>query len=349
MENENITRISNIGCESAGNDRPKVSVLVPVYNVEQLLGRCLDSLLGQTLEDIEILCVNDCSPDGSADILKAYSERDKRVRVIEKPENEGLMMARVTGYRHGRGEYFFFCDSDDYIPADALEKLYAKAKATNADITVGGMYIVNGEGAKVLRPREDVACGDGSGYLYRILGGATCSLCGSLYKRSLFEGHVYPALKRHSFSEDRILLTRLLLDRRPSVATIPDDTYYYWVNTESITRRKISKQALCEQLKALFLCHGMVSESVPESDSDMLRANDAFMVRAMSYYLEQVPWRSLIREFNEDSHRLLGWSGMRACVPAHLAVHTWFLLHLPPYRHIAWRGRMLIRKMQGKV
>ena len=119
----------------------KVSVLVPVYNVEQWLPRCLDSILGQTLRDIEVVCVDDASPDNSAAILADYAARDPRVRIITKTANEGLMMARKTGYTNARGQYFFFCDSDDYLPPDALESLYHAAKTENLDIAVGERYL----------------------------------------------------------------------------------------------------------------------------------------------------------------------------------------------------------------
>ena len=85
-------------------EKISISVLVPVYNVERYLGRCLDSILSQTFGDIEVVCVNDCSPDGSAAILADYAARDSRVRVITKDKNEGLMMARLTGYENARGE-----------------------------------------------------------------------------------------------------------------------------------------------------------------------------------------------------------------------------------------------------
>ena len=166
----------------------KVSVLVPVYNVERFLPRCLDSLIAQTLRDIEIVCVNDASPDRSAAILADYAARDPRIRIITKTANEGLMMARKTGYTDARGEYLCFCDSDDYMPADALESLYSEALSSGADITVGEMYLENNAHRHVLRPRHHVASPGSEPYLRAILNWTTCSLCGSLFKRSLFAG-----------------------------------------------------------------------------------------------------------------------------------------------------------------
>ena len=111
----------------------KVSVIVPVYNVEKYLPDCLDSLCNQTLKDIEIICVNDGSTDGSLNILSEYSNLDSRIKVIDKV-NEGAAAARNAGMETAAGEYIGFVDSDDWVDADFYEKLYLEASSKNADI-----------------------------------------------------------------------------------------------------------------------------------------------------------------------------------------------------------------------
>ena len=111
----------------------KVSIIVPVYNVKDYLGRCLDSLLSQTLEDIEILAVDDGSTDGSADILAEYSAKDNRILVLKK-ENGGLSDARNYAFSFIHGEYVGFVDSDDYVDPDMYKTMYEKAISTNSDI-----------------------------------------------------------------------------------------------------------------------------------------------------------------------------------------------------------------------
>jgi len=98
----------------------KVSVIVPVYNVEQYLEECLDSILGQTMKNIEIICVNDGSTDRSRDILCTYAAKDSRISIVDQ-ENRGLSGARNTGIRHAKGDYLYFVDSDDYIAPDTIE------------------------------------------------------------------------------------------------------------------------------------------------------------------------------------------------------------------------------------
>lgn len=113
----------------------KVSVIVPVYNVEKYLKRCLDQLTNQTLEEIEIICVNDGSKDNSLEILEDYSKKDSRIFVVSQ-ENAGLSAARNTGMNYVKGEYIGFVDSDDWVDLDFYEKLYDAAKRNDCDIAV---------------------------------------------------------------------------------------------------------------------------------------------------------------------------------------------------------------------
>ncbi len=113
---------------------PKISVIIPVYNVELYLARCLDSIINQTLKDIEIICVNDCSPDNSLAILEDYAKKDNRIKIIDNKNNKGAGATRNIGIRTAVGKYLGFVDSDDWIDLDYYEKLYIKAQNTGADI-----------------------------------------------------------------------------------------------------------------------------------------------------------------------------------------------------------------------
>ncbi len=117
------------------NITPKVSVIIPVYNVEKYLRQCLDSVVSQTMHDIEIICVNDGSTDSSGRILEEYSLKDNRIVVINQ-ENAGQSTARNKGLKIAAGEYIAFLDSDDYMEPDLCELAYNKAKQTGADIAM---------------------------------------------------------------------------------------------------------------------------------------------------------------------------------------------------------------------
>lgn len=122
----------------------KVSVIIPVYNVDKYLSKCLDSVIAQTCSDIEIICVNDGSTDNSAQILSEYSNRDSRIKMITKP-NGGLFSARHVGMVSAAGEYLLFVDSDDWIEKTLVEKTLNKITETGADVVIFGAYSVKGK------------------------------------------------------------------------------------------------------------------------------------------------------------------------------------------------------------
>ena len=113
----------------------KVSIIIPVYNVEKYLKKCLDSVINQTYKDIEIICVNDGSKDGSENILKEYATKDSRIKIIEK-KNGGLSSARNAGLDVASGEYCYFVDSDDWIELNTIEKLTDIILSNDVDVVV---------------------------------------------------------------------------------------------------------------------------------------------------------------------------------------------------------------------
>ena len=125
----------------------RVSVIVPIYNAYDYLGVALDSILGQTLKEIEVICIDDGSTDRSLDIIKKYHEADSRVRVVTE-NNAGVSTARNKGIVRARGEYIIFLDADDFYESDLLEKLYDLAKKENLDIALSKFDIYNSKTGK---------------------------------------------------------------------------------------------------------------------------------------------------------------------------------------------------------
>lgn len=122
----------------------EISVIVPVYNVEKYLAKCLDSIINQTFSDIEIICVNDGSTDKSAKILKEYQKKDKRIKIIKK-KNGGLSSARNAGLKEAKGKYISFIDSDDWIDKTMLEKLYRNVDKYDSDIILCAVHLFDEE------------------------------------------------------------------------------------------------------------------------------------------------------------------------------------------------------------
>ncbi|MBR6356405.1 MAG: glycosyltransferase [Alphaproteobacteria bacterium] len=121
--------------QKQGKIMVKVSIIVPVYNVEKYLGKCLESLTAQTLKDIEIICINDGSTDDSLTVLQNFAAKDKRIKLIDK-ENGGPGVARNLGIKTAKGEYIGFVDPDDWVREDMYENMYAQAKRLDSDIVI---------------------------------------------------------------------------------------------------------------------------------------------------------------------------------------------------------------------
>ena len=144
-------------------DRPKVSVIIPVYNVEDYLRECLDSVINQTLKDLEIICINDGSTDNSLEILKEYTLKDSRIKIIDK-KNEGVAQTRNRGIKIAKGDFVCFIDPDDIYPAnDILGSLYTRAIEHNVNIC-GGEFADYNTNTKEIT--QDFPLDEYDGYLF---------------------------------------------------------------------------------------------------------------------------------------------------------------------------------------
>lgn len=136
---------------------PKVSVIIPVYNVEKYLVRCLDSIMAQDYDDFEVICVNDCSPDSSEKILEDYKSRyPDKMHVLKNPENMGQGRSRINGLNYSTGQYIMFIDSDDYIKPDYIKTFINAIEKEKCELVVGG-YVRDIDGEYHDCPVEDSA------------------------------------------------------------------------------------------------------------------------------------------------------------------------------------------------
>ncbi len=289
-------------------ESPLISVLVPVYNVGDYLARSLDSILGQSLRDIEVVCVDDGSTDSSRDILDRYAARDKRIRVVCHPCNQGLMAARASAYRIARGRYFFFCDSDDVMVAGALERLYSEAQKAGADIVAADVVRVRDGvyGYRETRHRE--VGNSGRSYMRAILDRTFCSLYGVLFRRDLFEGGAYSVLKHQNMSEDRILLTEILV-KHPDARVAGCDMvcYEYHYNPTSLTNRARTWEYQSEYFRSLIISYDYVMAEAPEYAAAYRR----FMTIYLGYCIERGFDQSRLLTLHPDFPGMLTWRSMR--------------------------------------
>lgn len=168
----------------------KISIIIPVYNVAPYLDACLSSCINQTFRDIEIIVVNDGSPDTSYQIIAAYAAMDERIVVVNK-KNEGLIYARKSGLDIARGEYVFHLDGDDYIENNTMEVLYKEAIEKSSDyVLTGNFYILGNQKSEC--PVENEAIGlSGQDLLLFLIFNLRWQIWGRLIKKSLFNGIIY--------------------------------------------------------------------------------------------------------------------------------------------------------------
>ena len=245
---------------------PKVSVVVPVYNVEKYLRECLDSLLAQTLKDIEIICVNDGSTDGSLAILEEYAARDPRVRVISK-ENGGYGHTMNRGFAAARGEYVGILESDDFADKHMYRDLYRFAKKHDLDLVKANYYEYNSD-------RGDVKQEPWAGFRYkrvfdpRVEQNALTALpiiWSALYRRSLIvdNGIVFNETPGASYQDTSFVHQVWMSARR--VALLPKAYLHYRVDNAGSSVKSSSKvYAVCDEYE--------LSESFMRRDPERLAA-----------------------------------------------------------------------------
>lgn len=191
----------------------KISVVLPVYNVENYLEECLNSLVEQTLQDIEIICVNDCSIDGSLSILTRYAVRDPRIKIINQKTHQGQGVARNRGLEEVEGEFVYFMDSDDYLAGiHALEKMYTASIIDDIDILSFNHRTIGIERKKYIRDMNNNTILDGKAYLqYPRMGGVMLWL--RLYRREYLESLNF-AFIPGIIAEDDEAIPRLYYDAK---------------------------------------------------------------------------------------------------------------------------------------
>ena len=212
----------------------KVSIIAPCYNAEKYLPRCLDSLVNQTLKDIEVICINDGSTDKTLKILKDYQKKYSVLKIIDK-KNQGTFLARMDGIKQAKGEYLCFVDSDDHISLEYAEKLYNSVKENNSDIAVCGYERIDMDTNKVLaremcKKRRNIDLNEDNdlGLILEV----NSSLWNKIYKADLFKKmHI---LKGNPGPLEDVTIQQLLYLNTKRISFIDESLYYYYVRSDSL-------------------------------------------------------------------------------------------------------------------
>lgn len=220
----------------------KISVIVPIYNVEQYLVKCINSILNQTFKDFELILVNDGSTDSSLSICKNYLKKDNRIKIINK-KNGGLSEARNYGLDKAIGKYVCFIDSDDFVEQNYLSELYYTIKQSNSDITICEFNTVNEKYQRIdtvcLNEPQTVKQTSGKDvvkYLYEDNSIANVVAWNKLYKRSLFNNLKYEAGR---FFEDEYMIVPILWEAK-SVSFVRKPLYDYLQRPDSIMHTSLT-------------------------------------------------------------------------------------------------------------
>ena len=261
-------------------ERPKVSIIVPIYNVERFLDRCMDSLLNQTLKDIEIIMVDDGSPDNCPQMCDEYAKKDSRVKVVHKA-NAGLGYARNSGLDVASGEYVAFVDSDDYVDLDAYQTMYNEAVRVNADyVCCGYKRIAHGKcvweyAGETYNKSDLFKGGECVEFLKGMIGKDSSNhrfshfdfaVWHGIYQRRVLEQYnVRFCSERDLISED-IVFHLDFIPHCHTIQTIPNTYYNYCLNEGTLTTKYKDGR-----FDAVVKLHGYIREYVREHDNYQLK------------------------------------------------------------------------------
>lgn len=268
---------------------PKISVIVPVYNVEKYMTKCIESVLNQTVEDLEIILVDDGSTDGSGSICDNYQKRDGRIQVIHK-KNGGQSSARNAGVDKATGDYVGFVDADDYILFNMYEKLLNMIESIKADVAVCGIYDVY-KNAMIPQCTEkaEFVC-DAKEMFRNILldDKISGSVCNKLIKANI-------AKKLHFYDgklfEDAFYSTQLV--QRVKKVAVTTEPMYFYVHRSNSTTTSTFRKADLDVIEAFFINERVVQEQFPELKEEAKFALDSSYLRVLDKILLSKNYKSI--------------------------------------------------------
>ena len=272
-----------------------ITVIIPIYNTEKYLKKCLDSVLTQTYKDIELILVNDGSTDSSGEICKEYEKKDGRVTYYEL-ENGGQGRARNFALDRCNGDWIAFVDSDDYIETDMFEKMISVAEENNAEIAICGWYRDHGFQKRVQPCPQEIQFYEKKELLeaYIKTPYITSSMCNKIYKKNIWEGIRFPEIRAR---EDATIIYRILANAQKAVH-IAEPKYIQYVRPGSTERQgftmdKMKSVEINEQLKQF------VTETYPDLKEivELLPAKSC--VKLMQEILQSFCYRDNKKEYSE--------------------------------------------------
>lgn len=311
-----------------------ISVIVPVYNVEQYLEKCIDSIINQTYKNLEIILVDDGSTDNSGNLCDLLAKKDSRIVVYHK-ENGGLSSARNFGIDKANGEFIGFIDSDDYIDNDMYETLYNLIKKDKSDVSMCGLYNIyaNRKDSQVKEVKKYLMNAEEA--IQMVLDSKITSVTAvnKLYRKEIFNNLRYDLGKT---SEDAFIIVRLL-DKCNLISMTNERKYYYYHRTNSITKKPFSEKSR-DVLDAYNLNYSIVEEKYPKIISSAKRR----VLWAYFYVLDLLCVSEYRDKYDELANELI----------YKLKKNTWFILNSPHFtlkRKILFISLFISEKLYKKI
>ena len=244
-------------------EKALISIIIPVYKVEKYLEKCIQSLINQTYENLQIILVDDGSPDNCGKICDEYAKKDHRIEVIHK-SNGGLSDARNKGLEIAKGEYIGFVDSDDYIEADMYEVLYNLLKQYNADVSICNFYTVSQGKISIKNADNGINEYNRIEILKEILLDKNIQsyAWNNLYKKELFDEIKYPIGKKY---ED-IGTTFYLLEKCNKVVVTGKSEYYY-INRQDSIVNNVTESTITDYIELIMQRYDYIEKNIKELSS----------------------------------------------------------------------------------
>ena len=270
---------------------PKISVIIPVYGVEKYIERCVESLFKQTLDDIEFIFVNDCTPDSSMDILNRtinkyqsiIAKKNYVIRIEKMLMNSGLAAVRKHGIQLATGDYIINCDSDDWVDIHMYEKMYNHAVYNDSDLVICD-YIISDIDKNVEKIINKNINGLSKEVIFKkcLLSSTLNTIWTSLAKRNLYEEMFFPV---GDMSEDKTIMTQLVWKAK-NISYFPEALYHYFMSNGSIVRT-VNKEANIRKFRQLMDNKSVLLSFLKKENIKIPQKQiDAFLFRGKIGYIE---------------------------------------------------------------
>lgn len=246
-----------------------VSIVIPVYNVENYIGRCIESIQKQSLKNWELILVDDCGSDNSMSVVKKYAAKDKRIIYLESKSNVGPMVARDRGSKISKGSYVTYVDGDDTIPEDALETLYNEAVSSNADIVVGEALRINEDGSTkpFMSQRSNGLIRKRDVFEKLVTRSFPHNVCGKLFRGDLVRNKKVRAYEGLTNGEDGYYFVQILR-LADKIKLIDKVVYEYWTYSSSSSHKKMTEQMMQSMAIYESFLHTILVEELGNIDEE---------------------------------------------------------------------------------